>query len=200
MKILLIADRVHKALYDHFQPDRWQDVDLILSAGDLKPSYLSFLVTLIRGAPLYYVRGNHDDRYEDNPPLGCEDIHARIVNCGGLKMLGLEGSGWYNGQGVQYRERQMRWLVYKMWPRFLLAGPIDLILTHAPPASIADSESHSHRGFKVYDLLIDRLKPRYFIHGHIHLNYGVRDRIQKKGDTTIVNAFEYHVLEIAPEQ
>lgn len=57
MKILLVADKIHKALYDYFEPERWQDIDLIISAGDLSSGYLQFLVTMIKGAPLFYVRG-----------------------------------------------------------------------------------------------------------------------------------------------
>ena len=46
MKILLISDEESPYLWDHYQPGRLDDIDLILSCGDLKPAYLSFLVTL----------------------------------------------------------------------------------------------------------------------------------------------------------
>lgn len=42
MKILALADMESKALWDYFDRDKIQDVDLILSCGDLKASYLSF--------------------------------------------------------------------------------------------------------------------------------------------------------------
>ncbi|MFW5985965.1 MAG: metallophosphoesterase family protein [Halanaerobiales bacterium] len=196
MKILLIADQIHKALYDYFEADRWQDIDLILSAGDLKSGYLQFLVTLIRGAPLYYVRGNHDYKYEDDPPLGCEDIHGRIVEYKGLRILGLEGSSWYNGHGVQYTERQMWWKIIKLWPRLKFGDRIDIILTHNPPHGLNDGQGYAHRGFKAFRYLIDRFQPRYFIHGHQHLSYAMRKRIIKYKNTQIINAFEYYVLEI----
>ena len=44
MKILCIADEENKGLWDHFQREKLEGVDLILSAGDLSPDYLQFLV------------------------------------------------------------------------------------------------------------------------------------------------------------
>ena len=196
MKILLVADEIHKALYDYFDPERWKDIDLILSAGDLKSGYLQFLVTLIRGAPLYYIRGNHDNKYEKDPPLGCEDIHARIVEYKGLRILGLEGSIWYNGSGVQYKEKQMWWKVIKLLPRLKLGQKIDIILTHNPAYGLGDGKGHAHQGFKSFKYLIDTFQPRFFIHGHQHLSYDKRNRIIEYNDTQIINAYEYHVLEI----
>ena len=39
MKILCIADEENKGLWDHFQKEKLEGVDLILSAGDLSPDY-----------------------------------------------------------------------------------------------------------------------------------------------------------------
>ena len=69
MRILVISDEESPALWDYFDRRRLEGVDLILSAGDLNPEYLSFLVTFCH-APLLYVHGNHDDRYRKNPPGG----------------------------------------------------------------------------------------------------------------------------------
>ncbi len=196
MKILLVADRIHKALYDYFQPKRWEDVDLILSAGDLKSGYLQFLVTMIRGTPLYYIKGNHDHRYKDDPPLGCENIHGRLVNYKGLTILGLEGSSWYNGQGVQYKEWQMWWEIIKIWPKLFFTKKIDIILTHNPPYGLNDGKGYAHRGFKSFRYLIDWLQPRFFIHGHQHLSYAMRERTIKYKNTRIINAYGYYLLDL----
>ena len=62
MKILVIADEESKYLWDYFDREKLKGIDLILSAGDLDPEYLSFLVTLAK-APVLFVHGNHDDKY-----------------------------------------------------------------------------------------------------------------------------------------
>ncbi len=199
MKILLIADKIHKSLYDYFQEERWSDIDLILSAGDLKAGYLSFLVTLIKGAPLYYVRGNHDSDYKQDPPLGCVNIHAQVINHHGLTILGLEGSPWYGGTGVEYKEWEMKWEVAKNIPQFFWHNwrqDIDIILAHSPPYDLNDGDNRAHKGFHIFRWLIEKLNPDYFIHGHQHLSYGRNERITEYQGTKVINAYKYYVLEI----
>ena len=57
MKILAVADAEERALGEHFNPERWQGVELVLSLGDLKADYLDYLVTRLN-VPLLYVRGS----------------------------------------------------------------------------------------------------------------------------------------------
>ena len=96
MKILLISDEEDKYLWDYYRPGRFDGIDLILSAGDLKPEYLSFLVTMAN-RPLLYIHGNHDGRYEAFPPEGCDCIDDRLVVVNGLRILGLGGCPLYSG-------------------------------------------------------------------------------------------------------
>lgn len=67
MKILFLSDEECPALWDYYVPGRLADYQLIISCGDLKASYLSFLVTMAR-CPVLYVHGNHDTRYGSNHP------------------------------------------------------------------------------------------------------------------------------------
>ena len=62
MKILIVSDEESPYLWDYYTPGRLAGIDMILSAGDLKASYLSFLVTMAN-RPLLYVPGNHDAAY-----------------------------------------------------------------------------------------------------------------------------------------
>ena len=81
MRILLISDVEEKVLWDHWKQagaQRLEGIQLILSAGDLKPEYLEFLVTMT-SVPLLYVRGNHDSVYDAKPPEGCMHIDDRLV-------------------------------------------------------------------------------------------------------------------------
>ena len=76
MKILAIADEECPALWDFYVPGRLKEYDLILSCGDLKADYLSFLVTMAR-CPVLYVHGNHDTSYDRFPPEGCDRSEER---------------------------------------------------------------------------------------------------------------------------
>ena len=69
MRILALADEESEYYYNFYTPGKLDEFDLILSCGDLPKSYLEFFVTLAR-CPLLYVRGNHDEMYEENPPEG----------------------------------------------------------------------------------------------------------------------------------
>ena len=93
MKLLLLSDVESPYLWDYYRPGRLAEYDLMLSCGDLKASYLSFLVTMGRSR-LLYVRGNHDANYRTNPPEGCECIEDKLVTVNGLRILGLGGSLW----------------------------------------------------------------------------------------------------------
>ena len=85
MRILVVADEECKYFWDYYQPGRLKEYDLILSCGDLKSEYLSFLVTMGR-APVLYVHGNHDIHYEQRPPEGCICIEDTVYKHGDLRI------------------------------------------------------------------------------------------------------------------
>lgn len=196
MKILAVSDEPSPALWDHYQEGCLRDYDLILSCGDLKAEYLSFLVTMAR-CPVLYVHGNHDTSYERKPPYGCDCIEGKIVEYGGVKILGLGGSRRYHSGAHQYSEREMRKRIRRL--RFALwrAGGVDIVVTHAPVAGLGDGEDIAHKGFEAFRQLLDKYHPQYLIHGHMHLSYR-QDKIRERayGETKVINADEKIILEI----
>ena len=196
MKILLVADKESPYYWDYYQPGRLSDIDLILACGDLKSSYLSFLVTMGR-ARVLYVHGNHDQSYERNPPEGCDCIEDQLVTVNGLRILGLGGSTAYSGGPHQYTERQMARRIRKLRFKLWRAGGVDIVVTHSPAKGYGDGEDYAHRGFACLLDLVDRYHPQYLVHGHVHMNYGVqKSRVLQREDTTIINAYERYILEI----
>ncbi|MCK9221577.1 MAG: metallophosphoesterase [Limnochordia bacterium] len=195
LKILAVSDYPHAYLYDHFDREKWTDIDLVISCGDLDSRYLSFLVTMIN-APLFYVRGNHDAHYDERPPEGCDDISDKLVVYKGLRILGLEGSRYYNGEGVQRTERQMRWQVFKLRRQLRKHQGVDIIVTHAPPAGVHEGKDHVHRGFTIFRDLITRYSPRYFLHGHTRIVFLNRDRLTEVNNTKVINVSGYYVIEV----
>lgn len=196
MKILAVADEESAALWDYYVPGRLKDYDLILSCGDLKSEYLSFLVTMGR-APLLYVHGNHDTGYRTRPPEGCDCIDDCLVVYNGVRILGLGGCRRYRLGAHQYTEKEMRRRIRKI--RFALwrAGGVDIVVTHAPPRNLGDDNDPAHWGFEALLELLDKYNPQYLIHGHVHSNYGMsRSRIHTRGSSTIINAFERYTLDI----
>jgi len=196
VKLLLLADVESPYLWDHYRPGRLDDVDLILSCGDLNAQYLSFLVTMGR-APLLYVHGNHDTTYAEHPPEGCDCIEDKLVTVGGLRILGLGGSIYYSGGANQYTERQMARRIRRLRCAIWRAGGVDIVLTHSPAQGYGDGGDYAHRGFACFLDLIDRYHPRYLVHGHVHTSYVPNlSRVSERNGTTIINACERYTLEL----
>ena len=196
MKLLLISDEESPYFWDYYQPWKLKDIDLILSAGDLKPEYLSFLVTLGH-APLLYVHGNHDGRYEKFPPEGCLCVDDDLVSVKGLRILGLGGSQLYNYGPHQYTEQQMRRRIRKLRRKIRKYKGVDIVLTHAPALGLGDQEDRVHRGFAAFLDLMDELHPRYLVHGHIHQRYQIKRQDELRyHDTKIINCSGYKILEL----
>lgn len=196
MKILAVSDEECPALWDYYVPGRLAQYDLILSCGDLKASYLTFLVTMSR-ARLLYIHGNHDGSYESRPPEGCDDIDGQLVVYNGLRILGLGGCPWYHSGPYQYTERQMRKRIRSLRLALWRAGGVDIVITHAPPRGHGDLDKPAHRGFAAFFQLLDRYKPQYLLHGHTHLRYEpLMPREHQYGSTRIINVSERFELTI----
>ncbi|MEJ2102896.1 MAG: metallophosphoesterase [Desulfobacterales bacterium] len=127
MRVLTVSDRVEPVLTNQLDRSQLEGVELILACGDLPPEYLSFLAVKL-DVPLYYVRGNHDLRFEAKAPQGCINLDSELVQFGGKNILGLEGSRWYSGGPYQYTESQMRWKIQRLRPRIWWKGGVDIIV------------------------------------------------------------------------
>jgi uncharacterized protein len=197
IKLLAVSDFVDKSLTKMVEDKTLEPVDLIISCGDLAPEYLSFLKNKLE-KPLFYVKGNHDIRY-DNPAklLGCENIHAKLVRFKTLNILGLEGSIWYSGGVNQYTDKQMNKIIFKMWFSLWRKGGVNLVVTHAPPKDIHDAKDQCHTGFESFVKLINKRKPQYFIHGHIHKEFkNLEQRTTIVNTTKVINTCGFTILEV----
>lgn len=196
INILSVSDAVESTLDQRVNTNLGKKFDLIVSCGDLPPEYLSRLVNYLN-VPLYYVSGNHDIRYKETRPEGGFDLHGRLVDYGGINILGLEGSHWYNGGPYQYTEVQMRSIIRRLRPTLWWRGGVDVVITHSPPRHIHDAKDPCHKGFECFRWLIEKYQPSYFIHGHIHQNFGEpSERVTVYKSTRVVNTYGHCVLEI----
>ena len=200
MHILLIADTESAALWEHYDKTRLAGIDLILSAGDVDPDYLQFLVTMGR-APLLYVHGNHDEIYDRRPPLGCTCIDDRVYDFRGLRILGLGGSMRYGNGKYMYTEREMQHRVRRLQAELCLKNGFDLLLTHAPAEGYGDLQDLPHRGFSVFNRLLAKYRPKYLVYGHVHRSYGdfQRQMVHTCG-TILINAYEKYELTVQADE
>lgn len=200
MRILAIADQESSYLWDHFEKSKLEGIDLIISCGDLNANYLSFIATFT-SAPVLYVHGNHDERYNQTPPEGCICIEDKIYVHQGIRILGLGGSMRYKPGECQYTERQMKARVNKLKLQLLRRRGFDILVTHAPAYQLNDGMDLPHQGFRAFLTLLDRYRPKFFLHGHVHMSYGRRHkRYDKYQDTHVINVYERCIFDYEDEE
>lgn len=199
LRIMVIADEESKYLWDFYEKGKLDGIDLIISCGDLHPHYLSFLVTFA-SAPVIYVHGNHDGKYEQVPPEGCICIDDDIYVHNGIRILGLGGSMRYRPGPHQYTEKEMKKRVRKLWFKLLYRRGFDILVAHSPAYQINDGQDLPHRGFQTFINLLDKYQPKYFLHGHVHMAYGrEHKRYDKYKNTHIINGYERFVFDFEDE-
>jgi Icc-related predicted phosphoesterase len=208
MRILAVSDRVMDRLYSGQARSAFPDIDLLISCGDLPFYYLDFLTSAL-DAPMVYVRGNHDEgpQYGEGDRLwkevrGGSNIHGKVVARKGLMLAGLQGSMRYKAYAeYMYSETEMRRIVAGMVPRLLwnrrrFGRALDILVTHSPPFGIHDRPDLPHTGFKVFLSFIRLFKPRYHVHGHIHVYRQDEVTCTRYEETEVINVYPYKLLEI----
>lgn len=175
------------------------EVDLVLAAGDLPWDYLAQIVDLL-GCPAAFVPGNHDPSTSQGAgPVGLVDVDGSVQDVGGLRIAGLGGCVRYNRGGHQHTQEEYDGLAGDLVAQAQSgdAGPVDVVLTHAPPLGLGDDTDPSHVGISALHGVLAALRPTWHLHGHIH-PHGMHKPDREVGPTTIRNVIPWTVLDIAP--
>ena len=206
MKILAVSDHVVAGVYSSHIRERFGDVDMVLSCGDLPYSYLEYIVSMLN-VPCFFVHGNHDhpeytaDGRTLIEPGGWTNLDGQTVQDKGLLLAGLEGSMRYKPNApFQYTESEMAYKVWCLAPallmnRMLHGRYLDILITHSPPFGIHDGEDLPHRGFKALLWFMERFRPRYLLHGHKHV-YGPETWRTRYLDTEVINVYPLRAIEL----
>lgn len=207
MKILGISDTEIAFIYSRMVVERFADVDLVISCGDLPYYYLEYIVSMLN-VPLYYVRGNHASRVElgstttRTSPWGAIDLHQKVVEDEtGLILAGLGGCVTYNMGPYQYTQGQYWQKVFSLVPQLLankikLGRYLDIFATHAPPWKIHSMDDPAHLGVKAFNWLIKVFRPAYHLHGHIHIYRQDTIRQTTVDATQVINVYGYREITI----
>jgi hypothetical protein len=181
-------------------------IDAVIGCGDLDPHWLAFLADAF-SAPLVYVRGNHDvggDWDEQDPvvPIPCASgTMGRLI---GINVAAFEWPG--AGSGHNRRRPDLAWRDVIGLLRRRLAGRLRaptrpsepvLVISHAAPEGAGDGPDVYHRGFSAYRLILRRLQPPLWLHGHT-TTATVDSLVVRSGETMLVNVTGAVVLELVP--
>lgn len=220
MKILCVSDDKDPLVYSANIKDFFPDIDIVIGAGDLSLRYYEYIISSLN-KPLFFVFGNHNlehynyymgidgkknqsmvDLVTNNIPYGGTVIEDSVIRDKrtGLIIAGLGGSNKYNKGKHQFTNAQMARRMWKMAPRLFLNKIIhgrclDILVTHAAPLGLNDDIDSCHLGFKSFLTFMDIFKPKYLIHGHVHLtdSNSKRDLVYKR--TKIINVYKSFVLD-----
>jgi uncharacterized protein len=201
IRILAISDEPDPSLDSPATRAGLGPIDMIIGAGDLQPEYLSFVGDAF-GAPLHYVRGNHDvgaawaqtERTLIPEPMP----DARLVDEAGLRLIGFSGSPTYSGRGLEVPAGGMWRKALIAWLRAAPARPV-LVVSHAPPRDVNDDVDLAHRGFTAFRWLMSRLEPPLWLHGHTALvRRGIDQRSVRMNGTLFYNCTGATLIELTP--
>jgi len=214
MRALVISDKVEPILYSAAIKRHVGEIDLLLSCGDVPFYYLEYVISMLN-RPAFYVFGNHgreveyqsgrgDSWVRKTEPMGAVNLHMHTVKEGDLLLAGLEGSMRYNkAPRFQYTDADMWSNVARMTPALLYnrlryGRYLDVLVAHSPPFGIHDKPDRPHTGFKSFRYFMRVFKPRYLLHGHIHIyrhNEVTRTRYL---ETEVINVYPYRILDLEP--
>jgi uncharacterized protein len=202
MKILAVSDQEIPIIYSPSITERFKDIDLVIGCGDLPFYYLEYIISALN-KPLYYVHGNHVSKLEigENQqrayPWGAINLQAHPQrDPSGLLLAGIEGSVNYNNGPYQYTQSEMWLMVYRMIPALLFnrlryGRYLDIFVTHAPPWKIHDADDRPHTGIQAFRWFDHVFKPKYHLHGHIHILRQYHKAESLFEQTRILNACGY---------
>jgi uncharacterized protein len=204
IRLLAVSDTPDPALDYAGNREAIGAVDAIVGCGDLEPAYLGFLGDAF-GAPVAYVRGNHDRGGHWSESAADAPRHlasGRLVELDGITVAPFEWPGITEDQAR--RDESGAWLDVARASRGLVArrlrgrrAPV-LVLSHAPPRGVGDRASDPyHVGYRSYRWLLERLRPPLWLHGHT-TPATVEDWRASLGTSVVANVTGSVVVELVP--
>ncbi|WP_404383144.1 metallophosphoesterase [Knoellia locipacati] len=217
VRVLAIADEVDDSLVG----ERLTRIrpDLVVCAGDLPWDYIEAVASAV-DVPVVFVPGNHDPQVASTKvsraglhldagmpcptprPVGAVNVDGRVVEVAGLRIAGLggcvryrPGPNMYSQREYHLRARRLSWRAHRPWRSSQGSAGVDILLTHAPPLGLGDEDDGPHVGIAALHGLLDRLRPTWLLHGHIH-PHGQPRPDRRVGDTTIRNVVPVRVFDI----
>jgi len=158
-------------------------VDFIVTPGDLTlfSEGLSKILKKLKGnIPVIALHGNHEDENEMKKichELGIIFLHKATFEINDYIFIG------YGGDGFSREDKELESFIKKIK---ISKNKKIITLTHAPPygTKLDYVPNIGFSGCKSVNKMIKKFKPILHLCGHLHENFGARDKI---GNTIILN-------------
>ena len=177
INILAIADIHYLINEECFQKLENLKYDVCLLLGDIKLDYINIIKKYVTGN-IYGVLGNHDG-FGILEKANIENIHNKIIDVNGVKIIGFEGSSKYkNGNHPLYTQKESMYIAKKM-------NEADILISHDSPYFLYRRDV-AHCGLKGITKYIYKNRIGMNIHGHQHLNSSKK----LKNGTTVISVYK----------
>ena len=202
IRILAASDEPDPALDIARNREALGTIDLVVGAGDLSPEQVQFLGDAFP-APLLYVRGNHDRGGGwpalERLPVAAAGIANRVLP--GVEVLALPWPGLDDGSTKRDEGSAWRQVLRAVGLRLVLPGGKPwIVVSHAPPRDAGDTpDDPYHVGFAAYRAVLERLRPRLWLHGHT-TSAASPNPVLERGGTTLINVTGSALVELRPGQ
>ena len=189
------------------------DGDLLIHAGDFmafgtKPKEIIQFNQWLGTLPHPYkvvIAGNHDVMFERHSATARELLNNAIYleNSGteiaGLKIWGSPVQPEFNNWAFNVARGAA---IRRYWE--MIPPDTDILVTHGPPFGMLDQSNHSsdHLGCEELAVVVEKIKPRLHIFGHIHGGHGDETHSGIRFiNASVVNedywpVYEPHIVEI----
>lgn len=161
MKLLVLSD------YDSFRYSLGKELaDVLISCGDIADQVILEAAEAVQCSRIFAVKGNHDSK--DPFQVLILDLHLTTYTFDGIRFGGFNGSWRYKPKGNYLYEQSEVERLLGDFP------PVDVFVAHNSPRHIHDRDDGVHFGFEAFVDYIHRVHPRFFLHGHQHMNQETR--------------------------
>ena len=157
--------------------------ELLISLGDIWDNSIEKVYAKYGCTRAFGIKGNHDS---DSPfPSFVTPLHYTVATYGGLVFGGFNGSWKYKPRGHHLFEQDEVARMLRAFPK------VDVFVAHNSPAGVHERDSDVHQGFQGFAEYIARTQPKYFLHGHQHMNGATA-----VGDTKVIGVFGESTIEL----
>lgn len=163
INILIITD-CHHLKEDEIVKVKKLQYDVCLLLGDISGNYLDMILKYVPIEKIYGILGNHDE-YGLLESRNIRNIHSKVININGVKILGFEGSSRYKtGNIPMYSQEESIKILRK-------CDIADILISHDSPYQLySKANDKAHCGLKGITKYLKKNKIYLNIHGHHHIN------------------------------
>ena len=185
INILVIADCHHLKEEEIAKVENLQ-YDVCFLLGDINGNYLDMILKYIPIEKIYGILGNHDE-YGLLESRNITNIHSKIININGTRILGFEGSSRYKtGNIPMYSQEESIKLLKK-------CEKADILVSHDAPYQLyCKSNDMAHCGLKGITKYLNKHRVFLNIHGHHHIN----TQLKLKNITNIIGVYRCALIRI----